>query len=224
MSIIGAALFPMLPELAFAQEEGKSQFDNVEIRVIRPKYFQKSMRVEIGANIGAMMNKTYTYVYLPAAKLGLHITEWLELFGEGAIGITINKTDCVELGSKFGIEPRVDEFKQIYGGGVSATPIYGKYQLSSGDVVYFDWFLMAGAGAANINLREQGCRTLDANETRIPPNPYTPMHFNIGTGQRFFLNKTTSLNWHLRDFFIANYEKNGFNQSVTLSFGASYYF
>lgn len=204
-------------------ETSNAQFKDVEIRVIRPKYFQKSMRLEIGASIAAVMNKSYTYTYLPSAKLGLHINEWLELFGEGKIGLTINKSDCTELGTKFSIEPVVDEIDQMYGGGVTVTPIYGKYQLSSGDVVYFDWFLIAGGGLAAMKQREQGCKPRTGDEPLKPPTPYSPVQFNFGTGQRYFLSKNAALNWYLRDFIISGL-KGGMNQSVTLSFGASYFF
>jgi outer membrane beta-barrel protein len=203
--------------------ELQNQFGNFEIRVIRPKYFQKSVRLEIGANVGAVMNKSFTYTYLPAAKLGLHMTEWLELFGEGAAGITINKSDCTELGTKFNIEPIVDEVELLAGGGVALTPIYGKYQLSSGEVVYFDWFLTAGGGMANMKKREQGCKPPVKGDVVRQSTPYSKIHFNFGTGQRYFLNKTTALNWGLRFFMIPN-TVDSINENVTLSFGSSYYF
>lgn len=212
------------PAVATAAEEQKgNQFGNFEIRVIRPKYFQKSVRFEIGANVSAVMNSSFTYTYLPSAKAGLHLTEWLEIFGEGAAGITINKSDCTELGSNFNIEPVVDEIGMLSGGGVALTPIYGKYQLSNGDVVYFDWFLSGGGGVAGMKNRKQGCKAVAQNEVVIQPKPYSPAQFNVGTGQRYFLSKNSALNWGLRLFFISGIDK-GMNQSVTLSVGAGYYF
>lgn len=218
-----AAMVALLPAYARAQNQAGSKFNNVEIRVIRPKYFQKTVRVEIGASVAAVMNKSYTYTYLPSAKLGLHLAEWFELFGEGALGITINKSDCTDLGTKFSIEPVVDEIHQMFGGGVVLTPIYGKYQLGSGDVIYFDWFLIGGGGAAGMKQREQGCKPRAADEPLKIPVDYSPVQFSFGTGQRYFLNKNSALNWYLRDYFIGGL-KGGLNQSVTLSFGASYYF
>ncbi|MEN9810746.1 MAG: hypothetical protein RLZZ488_2313 [Pseudomonadota bacterium] len=214
-----AALAPS--SMCFAQNQDQ-QFTNVEIRVIRQKFFQKSVRVELGANLAAVMNKAYTYTYLPSAKLGLHMTEWLEIFGEGAVGITINKSDCTELGGKFSIEPIVDEFDNMIGGGVALTPIYGKYQIASGDVVYFDWFLIAGGGLANMKQREQGCKPRAPDEPVKLPIPYSPVQFNFGMGQRFFLNKSAALNWYLRDYVVGN-KAGALGQSVMLSFGASYY-
>jgi len=222
-SIIGLCL-AWVPQARCAGEpEQQDQFGNFEIRVIRPKYFQKSVRLEIGANVGAVMNKSFTYTYLPAAKLGLHLTEWMELFGEGAAGITINKSDCTELGTKFNIEPIVDEVELLAGGGVALTPIYGKYQLASGEVVYFDWFLTGGAGIANMKKREQGCKPVLKTDEVRQPVPYSKIHFNFGTGQRFFLNKTTAVNWGIRFFMIPNI-MGAINENVTLSFGSSYYF
>ena len=208
---------------AAAEDQKKNQFGNFEIRVIRPKYFQKSIRFEIGANVSAVMNSSFTYTYLPSAKAGLHLTEWLEVFGEGAAGITINKSDCTELGSKFNIEPVVDEIGMLAGGGINLTPIYGKYQLSNGEVIYFDWFLSGGGGVAGMKNRKQGCKPVAQNEVVIQPKAYSPAQFNVGTGQRYFLSKNSALNWGLRLFFIPGIEQ-GMNQSVTLSFGAGYYF
>lgn len=220
VKLIAAAAALAQSSLCFAQNQDQ-QFTNVEIRVIRQKYFQKSVRVELGANLAAVMNKAYTYTYLPSAKLGLHMTEWLEIFGEGSVGITINKSDCTELGGKFSIEPIVDEFDNMIGGGVALTPIYGKYQIASGDVVYFDWFLIAGGGLANMKQREQGCKPRGDEPEKVP-TPYSPVQFNFGMGQRFFLNKSAALNWYLRDYVVAN-KAGALGQSVMLSFGASYY-
>jgi outer membrane beta-barrel protein len=225
----------MLPCFAQAQKQQEASFSDVEIRVIRPKFFQKSVRVEVGASVGAVMNQSYTYTYMPSAKFGLHLLEWLELFGEGAFGITINKSDCTDLGTKFAIEPVVQEIESVFGGGAALTPIYGKYQLGSGDVVYFDWFLIGGGGLAGMRYREQGCKPLGTDEKEKKPKPYSTVQFNFGTGQRFFLSKNVALNWYLRDSIIMvkvpadeteDVPSNaaGTLQSVNLSFGASYYF
>lgn len=212
-----------VPLTAFADAlSKKGSFKDVEVRVIRRKFFQKSVRVELGANLGVIMNSSFTYSILPTAKLGVHLTEWLELYGEGTAGFTINKADCTELGSKFNIEPVVDEVGLLAGGGAAITPIYGKYQLDSGDVIYFDWFLNGGAGMASMKNRKQGCKPLAPNELVIQPTSYSKVGFNFGTGQRYFLNQTTSLNWGLKLYMIPGYV-GGMNQSVTLSAGAGYY-
>jgi len=211
------------PANVFADALSKQgSFKNVEVRVIRRKFFQKSVRVELGANLGVIMNSSFTYTILPSAKLGVHLTEWLELYGEGTAGFTINKSDCTELGGRFNIEPVVDEVGLLAGGGVAITPVYGKYQLDSGDVIYFDWFFNGGAGMASMLNRKQGCKPLLPNEVVIQPVPYTKVGFNFGTGQRYFLNQTTSINWGLRLFLIPGFN-GGMNQSVTLSAGAGYY-
>jgi hypothetical protein len=222
LSVIGA-LIVQNPGIALAQDSAKNSFKNFEIRVIRSKYFQKSGRFEIGANIGAVMNSSFTYTFVPSAKLGLHVAEWLELFGEGSAGITVNKSSCTDLGSKFNIEPVVDEIGLLAGGGAAVTPIYGKYQLSSGDVIYFDWYLVGGGGIAAMTNRKQGCKPLGPNEQAVPPKPYSPSQFFAGTGQRYFMNKNSSVNWGLRFYFIPGVN-GGMNTSITLAAGAGYYF
>lgn len=220
--LIAAISTLFVPALAEAQKA--NTFSNFEIRVIRPKFFQKSVRLEAGATLGAVMNSTFTYTYLPGLKASLHLTELIELFGEGAAGITINKADCTELGGKFNIEPIVDETEMLAGGGAAFTPIYGKYQRASGDVLYFDWFFSGGGGIANMKRRKQGCRTLLPNEQVSPPKPYTASQFNFGTGQRYFVSKNLSLNWGFRLFFITGFENSGISQSAVLTVGTGYFF
>lgn len=228
-----AVMGMLLPSSICFAEQADAQFKDVEIRVIRPKYFQKSMRLEVGAGVGAVMNGSYTYTYLPSVRIGFHTTEWLEIFGEGSLGLTINKSDCIELGSKFSIEPVVREIQTIAEGGVTLTPIYGKYQVSSGDVIYFDWFLVAGGGMASMKKREQGCKPKLPDEPLKEALPYVSTEFNFGTGQRFFINKNTAITWFLRDYLIrgrvdpnnpvAPENDTNLYQSVTLTFGASYF-
>ncbi|MEY2986598.1 MAG: hypothetical protein RJB13_119 [Pseudomonadota bacterium] len=222
-SLVFTFLLLCIPVSAYADTLSRQgSFKDVEVRVIRRKFFQKSVRVELGANLGVIMNSSFTYTILPTAKLGIHLSEWLELYGEGTAGFTINKSDCTELGGRFNIEPIVDEVGFLAGGGAAITPVYGKYQLDTGDVIYFDWFVNGGAGMASMVNRKQGCKPLLDNEAIDPPTAYTEVGFNFGTGQRYFLNQTTSLNWGLRLYLIPGFN-GGTNQNVTLSAGAGYY-
>lgn len=197
-------------------------FKEFEIRVIRNKYFVKSSRLEVSGNISAVMNKPFVYTYMGGATLGYHLFESLALYGEGNVGFTLNKADCSTLGETFAIEPIVWLMGWWAGAGLNYTPIYGKYQLASGDVVYFDWFFNAGGGMAGVRARQNSCNPDEANaEQPLQASP----QFNFGTGQRFFLSKNAALNWNLRFAGFARTAETdkGFEPNVLLMVGMSYF-
>lgn len=171
------------------------QFEDVEVRVIRNKYFQKTMRVELGSSLNMVMNKSFVYTALVGGSLNFHITEQFGVFGEGGMGMTWNKSDCSTLGEQYRIEPLVDELENWFAGGLVYTPIYGKYQLSSGDVLYFDWFFFGSAGIASLTERKGTC----IPDAEVSSRPFAPaFHFSVATGQRYFLSKNTAFVWNVR--------------------------
>lgn len=215
---------------ATAQEK----FKNSEIRVIKNKYFQKRMRPEFSFDLSAIMNKTFTNTALAGGRLDFHITESWALFGEGHYGVTFKSSDCKTLGSKFQIEPLVDNLNWWAGGGLAYTPVYGKFQIPTGQVIYFDWYFTLGGGTAQVEHREKNTCYSNAqdSETDITQanKTYSRILFTYGTGQRYFLNDNVSLNWQFRllniqpssdtatavDAFTAQ-------PSVVLSMGVSYF-
>ncbi len=190
-SFLCAALL-FLNSTSYANEAFK---DN-EIRVIKNKSFQKKFRLEADLSVGAIMNKSFIYTYMGVMDLGFHVSESFSVFGQAGYGITLNKTDCTVLGTKFGIEPLVTVMNWTAGGGLGYTPIYGKYQLSSGDVIYYDWFFTASAGIANVTRRNRGC--VPANENKEPDPTGSLTVFGFTTGQRVFVDQHLSLNWNFR--------------------------
>lgn len=216
------------------------QFKDVEVRVIKNKSFQKRMRLEAGANMGAIMNKSFVYTYIGSLSLGFHITESFGVFGEGGYAFTANKADCTTLGDRFLIEPIISQLNWLAGGGLSYTPIYGKYQLASGDVIYYDWYFTGGGGIAGVKMR--GLSGVNKSETSCIPaakkNPApgalqqldpvrSTTQLSFMTGQRIFVDKNLSVNWNLRWMVVqppvagatlANGESN-----MILAFGVGYF-
>ena len=173
-------------------EEG--QFKDYDIRVIKNKYFTKRYRLELDVNVGGVMNQSFHNSYVVGAGLGFHFSEQIGVHAEFGYVINQSKSECELLGSKdFRISPKINEVNSFYGGYLSYTPIYGKYQLGSGDVLYFDWFFTAGAGLVNNAERKGGCGEEELIATR-GSNP----QLSIGTGQRFFLGTDVALIWNLR--------------------------
>ena len=49
---------------AYAQSDEDQRFENVEIRVVRPRFFNKRKRFELGTQFSAIMNETFIYTFL----------------------------------------------------------------------------------------------------------------------------------------------------------------
>jgi outer membrane beta-barrel protein len=205
-------------------EEG--QFKDYDIRVIKNKYFTKRFRLELDLNAGGVMNQSFHNSYVLGAGLGFHFTEQIGLHAEFGYVLNQNKNECEVLGSSdFKISPKINEVQSLYGGYFSYTPIYGKYQLSSGDVLYFDWFFSLGGGLANNSFREGGCgsEALEVSFSGSKPQ------VNVGTGQRFFLGTDLAFIWNLRLLMYQPAQPGGalFGdrgvQSVVLSVGIGYF-
>lgn len=173
--------------------------EEYQINVIRPKFFVKKSRAELGADLTAVLNQTFTYTYLLSGAIIYHLTDSWGLGVTGAYGLTVNKEDRVVLKEKFGITVDIFTTEWIAEASVLWTPVYGKYQLSSGRLIYFDTYVSAGIGGMGIAIESQ---KKNQKEIESAKTPHSCLSFVIGAGQRFYLNKKTSLRWQIRDHII----------------------
>lgn len=220
------------PSVALAQ--GSATFDDFEIRVIKNKFFQKSLRLELSGGLSAIMNQSFLYTYLGGVGLAFHFNEQFGLLGEAFLGQTVRKGDCDVLGSNFRIDPVVQEVKNYFGGSLLYTPVYGKFQLASGRVIYFDWFFEAGGGGANIRAGGLGCAEGGTTSEENPVEGFA-LAIQGSTGQRIFLNENVSLNWRVRLMRAEGVQNDGSDSAettglggggqnyVTLNLGVSYF-
>lgn len=230
------AVLTLMPADVFAES-----FSNYEIRVIRPRYFSKSGRMELGGQMSVVMNQTFVYSYLATGILDYHINEQFAVEGFGSYGVIVDKEDKRLLESEFEIQTQIIRTKYQFGGGLLWTPIYGKYQLSTGRVVYFDTFITAGVGMTGVEYTYKHCQQPDATHTEIPvpPADQSKSYFSgiIGIGQRFFISKQTALRWDVRDSLFsystldqscdpegeADSATSKLHQNVSMQLGASYF-
>jgi len=212
-------------------------FEEYEIRVIRPRYFIKSSRLELGGQMAVVMNQTFIYTYLMTGILTYHFNELFAFEGSGAFGFSLDKEDKRILDSEFDINTQIIREKYNLTGGLVWTPIYGKYQLSSGRLIYFDTFVSGGFGTFGVEHRFDHCQDINSTAiTDIPSNKTVSYPgFYVGIGQRFFLDKHISVRWDVRDK-IFNYStkdtacdpnttdaETKSHQNVTMQLGASYF-
>lgn len=191
---------------ALADEQTK-RFKDIEIRVIRPKYFTKRGKFELGTQFNVITNQTFIYTFLVSGLATYHFTESLGIEFLGAYGFSVDKDDKSVLEEKE-IYTLVLRTQYIAGGALLWTPIYGKFQTSSGRLIYFDTFLQFGAGMTGIEYLYDDCPTEEQTLNKAtfvePPAPQTIPYptFYGGIGQRFFLDKSSSLRWDLRSMMF----------------------
>ena len=191
--------------------------------------------------MSVVMNQTFVYSYLATGILDYHINEQFAVEGFGAYGVIVDKEDKRLLESEFEIQTQIIRTKYQFGGGLLWTPIYGKYQLSTGRVVYFDTFVTAGVGMTGVEYTYKHCQQPDTKNPNIavPPTDQTKSYCSgiIGIGQRFFISKQTALRWDVRDSLFSystldqscdpeNESGNAaskLHQNVSMQLGASYF-
>lgn len=232
-SLILTSFFP-LGDKAYSEE----RFADTEIRVIRPKYFNKRKRFELGAEFTTVMNETFIYTFLGTGLATYHFTESIAL--EGAFGLagSIDKEDKRILFEEFEIKTKIFRTQFIGWGSILWTPVYGKWQLPSGRLIYFDTFLSFGGGLTNIDWQY--------SDFCPPPNPENPnakplpedqqvsyQTLIFGLGQRYFISKDSSIRWDIRGHAIFYSKEDaecdpegaetgtGLHNNITLSLGMS---
>ena len=184
--------------LLLVTEDGFStNHEEFQINVIRPKYFVKKSRTELGVDLAAVINQTFIYTYLISGTIVYHLTDSWGVGVTGAYGLTVDKSDRRVLQDKFGITVDIFTTEWITEASVLWTPVYGKYQLASGRLVYFDTYISAGMGMMGILIQEK--KNDKQAKVDDPFACYSPV---IGAGQRFYLNKKTSLRWQVRNHMI----------------------
>lgn len=206
--VLAAGLAGVISFGATKDVTAAEQFDKYEIRVIRPKYFAKTGRLETGAQLSVVMNQSFIYTYLATGLLDYHFSEAFALEGALAYGFSVDKDDKRSLDSNFKIKTQILRTQYFMEGGLLYTPVYGKYQLTNGRLIYLDMFFSAGAGMTGINYLYDHCpKASDAPEgVEIvnPPSPRTVPYptFFAGVGQRIFMDKNLSLRWDVRGHFF----------------------
>jgi outer membrane beta-barrel protein len=197
----------LLPAVSSLNLDAQEKFDDYEVRVIRPKYFQKGGRFELGAQFSAIMNETFVYTYMASGLMTFHFNESFALEAQGSYGFSIDREEKEILKNQFDIRTQIFRTSYTLEGALLWTPIYGKWQLPSGRLIYFDTFLSAGGGLNGIfwDYKDFCVQTKDSAGllSTIPTNKTSAYPtFSFGLGQRYFINKSVSVKWDLRNHTI----------------------
>ena len=204
-------LFSNIACIAYA-----SKFPDVEVRAIRPRYFSKARKFEIGSQAMFVINRSFIYAYMLSANIGYHIDEAWALEAVFAMGSTQSKEDEINLKESFDITTQILEPRGSQDLAVIWSPMYGKYQLTDGKVVYYDTFMALGGGTVSAEYLYDHCAS---EEKPAPPaQSFSYSSGNVGVGQRFFLNRSMTFRWDLRDrIFFTNAQDASCDPSLTES-------
>ena len=197
-------LWAVMSTQVLGQDGPEERFKNTEIRVIRPRYFQKAKRLELGGAVSGVMNETFIYTYLASGLLTYHFSEFIAVSASAALGVSIDKEDKRILFDEFEIKTKI--FRTAYHAEASLelTPLYGKWQLPSGRLIYFDTFVTAGGGISGITWkysdfctdpdlrRNPSARPIPSDATKAYPT------FLFGLGQRYFVKRDVAYRWDIK--------------------------
>ncbi len=216
------------------------KFENYEVRVIRPKYFTKTGRFEMGAQMSVVMNETFIYTFLATGLMTYHFSETLAIEGAGSFGISVEKEDKRILDDEFGIKTQIFETLYAMEAALQWTPIYGKWQLPNGRLIYFDTFLAVGGGLTGINWRYSKFCTPPPEGSTANPAPADQVKsyptILIGGGQRFFVKRDMAIKWDIRNHSLMystidgecdpenSSGGSGVHHNITMQIGASKFF
>ncbi len=179
------------------------RFKNTEIRVIRPRYFNKSKRFELGAAFNAIMNESFIYTFMGTGIATFHFNEEWAIEGTLSYGLNVDREDKRVLFDEFDIKTQIFRTQYQAELALQYTPIYGKWQLPSGRLIYFDTYLSAGVGQTGIDWRyDDFCEAPSATDKDAEALPTNVVKgyptFMVGGGQRYFINRTTSYRFEIK--------------------------
>lgn len=185
---------------AYAEE-----FKEYQIRVMRPRFFNKIGRYELGAQFTAVMNDSFVYSYLGTGILGYHFSNTMAIELQGSVGFSLDKEEKRVLKDEFDVRTQIFRTFYSFEGALQYTPIYGKWQVPSGDVIYFDTYLHFGGGLTGINWQYSDfcvATKVDPNAGETPIPADTTISYPtivVGLGQRYFVTKRTAIKWDIRN-------------------------
>ena len=197
--LIFLALYPTTSLSAEDQNKDENErFSNFEIRVIRPRFFSKQNKFELGIQVVAITNQTFIYTYMLSGLMTYHMSEQFGIQVNGLFGSSIDKDDKNLLDDEFNIKTQIIRTSSIFGGSLVWTPMYGKYQLSSGRLIYFDTYLSAGGGVTGVDYHFDHCGGGFSNHPIRSRYIKQYPTLSGGIGQRFFISRRSNINWDLK--------------------------
>jgi outer membrane beta-barrel protein len=208
-------------DLKPSEIRGKSR--KQQVSVLQHRFFEKSLRPEIGVLAGGFLNEAYTNTATRGARVGLFFSEWVGLeyqwstttITDSADRKALNDLKYYPVGDDGDAvpdtivhpDPEINPVNKVQDATFVLAPFYGKMNLFDSMIVYSDLYLTAGGAKVET---DQG-----------PLNAVV-----VGGGQRFYLAQSLSLRIDARNrsYVEQRSGQESRKNAFSIDIGASYFF
>ncbi len=167
--------------------------------VVRRNTQYRAGRQEIGVLFGSTLGDPYVRNLLPGARYDLHLTDWLAVGADLAVGIPVDTAAAKTISTlvskhneSFSME--TSRVAALAGLRVSVAPLVGKFMLLDSLPMNYDFHVNLSVGLAwtpGIASSGQGS-----------PPPTFSLAPGVGGGGRLFLSRVLAITLDLNDVFI----------------------
>ena len=179
-----------------------ARHERFEIRVIKPKYFKKKNRFELGAQLTTVMDNAFVYGFMATGLASFHFSESFALEASGSYGFSLQRSEKQILFDDFSIKTEVFRVQYLMEGVLQYTPIYGKLQVPGGEFFYLDTYLSGGAGLTGVDWQYSDfCQDRTGTNETIPiPEDRVASYMTgiFGIGQRIYRDRASAFKWDIR--------------------------
>lgn len=175
-----------------------ADLNDLEIRVIRPRYIDKGGHLEVGLQLSNIVNQDFVNIFMFSGLLQYHFIHSLGMEIGGAYGLVAKNVEYNILEDNlFSIKIKKYNPNYLVDGGFNWSPFYGKFQVASGLLLYFDTFISVGGGLTGIQLSYEHCGFEDGEEAFLPDS-IQALSGRVGIGQHFFIDAQNSIRWDFK--------------------------
>ncbi len=169
------------------------------IRPVSGNLFLKDGRHEFSPTLDLSLNDAFFSKYVFGLRYAYHLTEkwsvglnggWALSTPSGAVTTCNSKGEDCQVPSKERLARTPGDFDLIAGLDVAWAPLYGKISVLAEKVLHFDTYALVGAGAVRTRLAAEG--EVDPTSSFVP-------EVHVGVGQRYFLGRSATLRFEIRD-------------------------
>ena len=169
------------------------------IRPVSGNLFLKDGRHEFSPTVDLSLNDAFFSKYVFGLRYAYHLTEkwsvggnlgWALSTPSGAVTTCNSKGEGCETPTKERLARTPGDFDVLGGVDVSWAPLYGKISVLAEKVLHFDTYAIGGAGVVRTRLAPEG--EVDPVSTLSP-------EVHLGVGQRYFLGRSATLRFEIRD-------------------------
>ena len=163
-----------------------SERENLNIVVIRPKFFIQSQKFELSMFGSKRVNESFLNTFLLGFSGTYNFSEYAGLEIQGAKGI-VNHNYIMNRLKIFTVDTDVEELKYLFSSSFLFSPAYGKFQINRDIVIYINTYFVTGFVFSCMNYNKSNYHDIKLENG-----------FLIGIGQRVFYKKWFSFMYSLR--------------------------